>query len=121
MVGFQQVGLSLAQRGAVGLVFGNALLEARRPLFKVGHDDVGLVLDIGGALLLGDEAGQLAAAGGALLGNFKAGVTAGDLLVQLLHDGGLALLVRLIGLKQQLAKLCGSACGKGVAVVLHFG
>ena len=121
MVGFQQVGLSLAQRGAVGFVFGNALLETRRPLFKVGHDDVGLVLDIGGALLFGDEAGQLAAAGGAFLGNFKAGVTAGDLLVQLLHDGGLALLVRLIGLKQQLAKLGGSACGKGVAVVLHFG
>ena len=121
VVGFQQVGLSLAQRGAVGLVFGNALLEARRPLFKISHDDVGLVLDIGGALLLGNEAGQLAAAGGALLGNFKAGVTAGDLLVQLLHDGGLALLVRLIGLKQQLAKLGGSACGKGVAVVLHFG
>ena len=79
------------------------------------------MLDIGGALLLGDEAGQLAAAGGALLGNFKAGVTAGDLLVQFLHVGGLALLVRLIGLKQQLAKLGGSACGKGVAVVLHFG
>ena len=50
-----------------------------------------------------------------------AGATAGDLLVQLLHDGGLALLVRLIGLKQQLAKLGGSACGKGVTVVLHFG
>ena len=45
---------------------------------------------------------MLAAAGGAFLGNFQAGVTAGDLLVQLVHNAGLSFFVGVVGLQQQL-------------------
>ena len=120
VVGFQQIGLGLAQRGAVGLVFGNALLHVRRALFQIGHNDVGLVRHIGGALFLGNQCGQLAAAGGALFGNFQSGVTAGNLLVQFLHHAGLTLLVDLIGLQQQPGQLGSGTGGKGVALGLYF-
>ena len=121
VVGLEQVGLGLAQRGAVRLVFGNILLYIRRALFQIGHNEVGLVLHIGGALLLGHQPGQLAAAGGAFLGNFQAGVTAGDLLVQLVHNVGLSFFVGVVGLQQHPAQLGGSPCGKRVALGLHFG
>ncbi len=66
---------------------------------RSGLNEVGLVLHIGGALLLGHQPGQLAAAGGAFLGNFQAGVTAGDLLVQLVHNAGLSF-VGVVGLQR---------------------
>ena len=79
------------------------------------------MLHIGGALFLGHQPGQLAAAGSAFLGNFQAGVTAGDLLVQLVHNAGLSFFVGVVGLQQQPAQLGGSPCGKRVALGLHFG
>ena len=100
VVGFQQLGLGLTQGKAVGLVAGDVRLDGGRALFQVRRDEGGLVLDIGGALLLGDQLGQLGAAGGALLGDLHACVAARQLLVQLLHNIRLVLLVRLVGLQQ---------------------